>query len=201
METSYLAATSALIWVALYYLPIGSAFFRLALPLPLALLQIRRGSNSGFEGVGLAIMLLLALMGPIRGPLMLFPYGFLAIWLGWSWERQNSWWISWFVGVCIGTIGFMIRVLALSILVGENLWLIINRTGASILERLIDLFNLNLLPDLFHVQIMAVLLVVIQEVIYVLTLHALAYWIFPRLQAPMPLPPKILNGIVALDPI
>ena len=43
METSYLAATVSLIWLALYYLPIGSALFRLALPLPLALLILRHG--------------------------------------------------------------------------------------------------------------------------------------------------------------
>ena len=43
METSYLAATAGLIWRALYYFPVGGALFRLALPLPLALLLLRRG--------------------------------------------------------------------------------------------------------------------------------------------------------------
>ena len=31
---------------------------------------------------------------------------------------------------------------------------------------------------------------VVQEVIYVLSLHALAYWIFPRLRSPIPEPPR-----------
>ena len=73
VETSYMAAAASLIWIALYYLPIGGAIFRLALPLPLALLQIRRGHSSGVEGVCLAVFLLIALMGPVRGPLVLFP--------------------------------------------------------------------------------------------------------------------------------
>ena len=47
---AYLAATTGLIWLALYYLPVGGALFRLALPLPLALLQLRRGGRSGAEG-------------------------------------------------------------------------------------------------------------------------------------------------------
>jgi hypothetical protein len=34
VDTAYLAAATALLWVALYYLPIGSPLFRLALPLP-----------------------------------------------------------------------------------------------------------------------------------------------------------------------
>ena len=50
MESSYLAAAAALIWLALYYLPVGGALFRLALPLPLALLAVRRGARAGGRG-------------------------------------------------------------------------------------------------------------------------------------------------------
>ena len=85
VEGAYLAATTGLIWLALYYLPVGGALFRLALPLPLSLLQLRRGGRSGAEGVLLAVLLMTALMGPVRGPLLLFPYGLMALWLGWSW--------------------------------------------------------------------------------------------------------------------
>ncbi|MEC7737527.1 MULTISPECIES: DUF2232 domain-containing protein [Prochlorococcus] len=201
METSYLAAASALIWVALYYLPVGGALFRLALPLPLALLHVRRGSKAGLEGVALAVLLLIALMGPVRGPLVLFPYGFLALWLGWSWHRGLSWWVSWGCGVVIGTAGFLVRVVVLSLLVGENLWVVITRAGSGLLDRLVDLLNLPLAPDLNHVQLMAFALVVFQELVYVLVLHALAFWIFPRLQGPIPEPPRLLHGLVALDPL
>ena len=199
MEASYLAAAAALIWVALYYLPVGGALFRLALPLPLALLQVRRGAYSGFEGVSLAVLLLVALMGPVRGPLILFPYGLLALWLGWSWQRGQSWWLSWSFGVLIGTFGFFVRVFVLSLLVGENLWVVITRAGSVLIERFVELLNLQLVPDLGQVQFVAFLLVVVQEMIYVLTLHALAFWIFPRLKAPIPEPPTFLNGLVALD--
>ena len=76
VESSYLAAATSLIWIALYYLPIGGAFFRLALPLPLALLQVRRGLKTGIEGVIISVMLLTALMGPVRGPLVLCPVSY-----------------------------------------------------------------------------------------------------------------------------
>ena len=201
METSYLAAASGLIWLALYYLPIGGALFRLALPLPLALLQLRQGAKSGLEGVALSVLLLVALMGPVRGPLMLFPYGLMALWLGWSWQRGLSWWMSWSVGVVLGTTGFLIRVLVLSVLVGENLWVVITRAGAGLLDRLVDLLHLPMAPDLVQVQLMALALVVVQETVYVLSLHALAFWIFPRLKAPIPEPPAALQGLVALDPL
>ena len=201
VEGAYLAATTGLIWLALYYLPVGGALFRLALPLPIALLQLRRGGRSGLEGMLLAVLLLTALMGPVRGPLLLFPYGSLALWLGWCWDRGLSWWLSWPVGVVLGTAGFLVRVLVLSLLVGENLWVVITRAGASLLDRLIAVLHLPITPDLTTVQLMALALVVVQEVIYVVSLHALAFWIFPRLRSPIPEPPRLLHALVALDPL
>ena len=199
VESSYLAAATSLIWIALYYLPIGGAFFRLALPLPLALLQIRRGVKTGIEGLTICVILLAALMGPLRGPLVLFPYGLLSLWLGYSWKKGWSWWLSWSVGVSIGTVGFLVRVFVLSVLVGENLWVIITRAGASLIEKGIDIFNLSFSPDMTQVQIVALCLVLTQEIIYVLCLHALAYWIFPRLKAAMPEPPILLDSLISLE--
>ena len=201
METSYLSAATALIWIGLYYIPIGGAFFRLALPLPLVLLQLRRGWKYGVEGLALLVLLLVVLMGPVRGPLVLFPYGFLALWLGWSWSNYLSWWLSWPIGVVIGTLGFLMRVLVLSLLVGENLWVVITRAGGSLLERLVEVLNLPIVPDTFLVQLCAIVLVITQELIYILCLHAISYWIFPRIKASMPEPPKILNRLLSLDTI
>ena len=124
-ETAYLAAATALLWVGLYYLPVGGALFRLALPLPLALLQLRHNRRCAVEGVAVSALLLVALMGPVRGPLVLFPYTLLALWLGWCWTRQLSWWFSWGVGVLIGATGFLVRVAVVSVLLGENLWVVI----------------------------------------------------------------------------
>ena len=200
VESSYLAAATSLIWIALYYLPIGGAFFRLALPLPLALLQIRRGVKTGIEGVIICVMLLTVLMGPIRGPLVLFPYGFLSLWLGYSWYKRWNWLLSWSVGVVIGTMGFLVRVFVLSVLVGENLWVIITRAGAALLDKVIATFNLPFSPDMTQVQIVALFLVITQEIIYVLCLHALAYWIFPRLKSSMPEPPSLLDNFISLEP-
>ncbi len=201
METAYLAAATALLWIALYYLPVGSPLFRLALPLPLALLQLRHGWRCGVEGVVVAALLLVALMGPIRGPLMLFPYGWLALWLGWGWRRQVSWWLTWPVGAVIGAAGFLVRVAVLSVLVGENLWVVITTAAAGLLERLVGLLGFGGGFELLQVQLAALLLVLVQNVIVVLALHAVAYWIFPRLQSPISEPPEALRALVALDPL
>ena len=199
VESSYLAAATALVWIALYYLPFGGAVLRLALPLPLALLSIRRGVKTGVEGLIICVMLLTALMGPLRGPLVLFPYGLLSLWLGYSWKKGWNWWLSWSIGVLIGTMGFLVRVFVLSILVGENLWVILTRAGAGLLEKGIDFFNLSFTPEMAQVQVVALFLIITQEIVYVLCLHALAYWIFPRLKSSIPEPPTLLENLISLE--
>jgi uncharacterized protein YybS (DUF2232 family) len=201
MDTAYLAAATALLWLALYYLPVGGPLFRLALPLPLALLQLRHGWRCGVEGVLVASLLLLALMGPIRGLLMLFPYGFLALWLGWGWRKGLSWWLTLSLGGLIGALGFLVRVALLSLLLGENLWVLVTTAAAGLLERLLGLLSLGPGFDLGQVQVMALALVLVQNLLVVLCLHAVAFWIFPRLQAPIPQPPRALEALVALDPL
>ncbi|MFM8544056.1 MAG: DUF2232 domain-containing protein [Vulcanococcus sp.] len=200
-DSAYLAAATALLWVGLYYLPVGGALFRLALPLPLALLQLRHSGRCAVEGVAVASLLLVALMGPIRGPLVLFPYGLLALWLGWCWRRRSSWWLSWGVGLLIGSAGFLVRVAVLSVLLGENLWVLITAAAAQLLERLSGLLQLGGGPDLLQVQLLALGLVLVQNLIYVLALHAVAFWIFPRLQSPISEPPALLRPLLALDPL
>ena len=200
-DTAYLAAATALLWVGLYYLPVGGALFRLALPLPLALLHLRHNRRCAVEGVTVSALLLVALMGPIRGPLVLFPYTLLALWLGWCWTQKLSWWISWSVGVLIGALGFLVRVAVVSVLLGENLWVVITTAAAQLLERLSGLLQLGGGPELWQVQLLALGLVLIQNVIYVLALHAVALWIFPRLRSPITPPPAVLRPLLALDPL
>ena len=201
MDTAYLAAATALLWLALYYLPVGGPLFRLALPLPLALLQLRHGWRCAVEGVLVASLLLLALMGPIRGLLMLFPYGCLALWLGWGWRKGLSWWLTLSLGGLIGALGFLVRVAVLSLLLGDNLWVVVTTAAAGLLEKLLGVLSLGPGFDLGQVQLIALALVLVQNLLVALCLHAVAYWIFPRLQAPIPEPPRALEALVALDPL
>jgi len=198
IEPAYLASLSSLLWIALYYLPIGGALLRLTLPLPVALLQLRRGTKIAINGIVIQIILLIILMGPVRGPLFLFPYGFLSLCLGWFWLNGRNWWYSWSFGILIGTFGFFIRVLALSLLVGENLWILITRASYGLLEKIISFLSLSSEPSLLSIQIVAILLILFQEIIYVLTIHIIAYSVFPRLKSKIPEPPDMLFGFVDL---
>ena len=199
VETSYLASLSSLLWIALYYLPIGGALLRLILPLPIILLHLRRGTKTAIEGILIQFLLLFIIMGPVRGTLFLFPYGILAFWLGWCWFKEKNWGISFSVGVIIGTIGFILRVIALSTLVGDNLWVLITRASYGLIDKFIELFNLPLSPSIRLIQVVAILLVIFQEMVYVLTIHIISFSLFPRLKNTIPNPPRILSGLVDLN--
>jgi len=199
VETSYLASLSSLLWVALYYLPIGGAFLRLILPLPIIMLHLRRGTKTAFEGLIIQFLLLFIIMGPIRGTLFLFPYGILAFLLGWCWFKAKSWRLSLTIGVIIGTLGFFLRVVALSTLVGDNLWVLISRASYGLIEKVIGLFNLPFSPSILSIQLGAILLIIFQEIVYVLTVHVVAYSLFPRFKLTIPDPPRLLNSLVDLN--
>ena len=138
-------------------------------------------------------------MGPVRGTLFLFPYGILAFWLGWSWLKEKTWRLSLTIGVIIGTIGFSLRVIALSTLVGDNLWVLITRASYGLVEKIIGLFNLPFSPSIFGIQLCAILLIIFQEIVYVLTVHVVAYSLFPRFKLTIPNPPRFLNSLVDLN--
>ena len=198
IEPSYLASLASLLWIALYYLPIGGALFRLILPLPISLLQLRRGTKVALDGIFVQILLLIILMGPIRGPLFLFPYGTLSFWLGWCWLKNKSWWFSLFSGILIGASGFLIRVFALSILVGENLWILVTRASYGLIQKFASIIDISWSPSTTFIQLVAIFLVIFQEFVYVLTIHIIAYAVFPRLKSSIPQPPNKISGFVDL---
>ena len=199
IEPSYLASLASLLWIALYYLPVGGALLRLILPLPISLLQLRRGTKVALDGIFIQILLLIILMGPIRGPLFLFPYGTLSFWLGWCWLKNKSWWFSLFSGILIGASGFLIRVFALSILIGENLWIVVTRASYGLIQKLASFFDISWSPSIILIQLVAIFLVIFQEFVYVLTIHIIAYAVFPRLKSSIPQPPNRISGFVDLS--
>jgi len=199
IEPSYLASLSSLLWIALYYLPVGGALLRLILPLPITLLQLRRGTKVALDGIFIQILLLIILMGPIRGPLFLFPYGTLSFCLGWCWLKNKSWWFSLFSGILIGASGFMIRVFALSILIGENLWILVTRASYGLIQKFTSIIDISFSPSLTLIQLVAIFLVIFQEFVYVLTIHIIAYSVFPRLKSSIPQPPKRISPFIDLS--
>ena len=163
------------------------------------LLHLRRGTKTALEGLLIQFLLLFIIMGPVRGTLFLFPYGILAFWLGWCWFREKSWRFSLTVGVFIGTLGFFVRVIALATLGGDNLWVLITRASYGLLEKFIGLLNLPFSHSILSIQLGAIFLIIFQEIVYVLTVHVVAYSLFPRFKLNIPDPPRVFNSLVDLN--
>ena len=69
------------------------------------------------------------------------------------------------------------------------------------MEKLASLIGHGGAVDLAQVQLLALVLVLFQNIVVVLAMHAVAYWIFPRLKSPISEPPELLRVVVAMDPL
>ena len=72
--------------------------------------------------------------------------------------------------------------------------------ASGLLNGLADRLQLPVAPTLDQVQVAALLLVVAQNIVYLLALHAVAWWVLPRLRQAIPDPPRLLRPLLALDP-
>ena len=77
--------------------------------------------------------------------------------------------------------------------------MLITRASYGLIEKFIGFFNLPFSPSILSIQLVAILLIIFQEIVYVLTVHVVAYSIFPRFKLIIPDPPKLLQSLVDLN--
>ncbi len=189
VETAFLASAVSLIWLMNSYFPIGP-FLRLFFPIPIALVYLRRGHRAAWMGTLVSGLLLTVLMGPTRSILFVIPFGFLGVLLGWSWRKGSNWNTSILLGTVLGSLGLLFRVWLLSILAGDNLWLYVNIQIKNWLEWLFLLIGWLAQPNLALIQVAAVGMIFVNNLLYLFVVHLLAYWLFERLGNPIPDPPE-----------
>lgn len=189
VETAFLASTSSLIWLINYYFPLGP-LLRIFFPVPIALVYMRWNLRSAWMAALTSGLLLSVLMGPTRSILFIMPFGLLGVLLGWLWRRRASWNISMLMGTLIGTFGFFFRIWLVSILLGEDLWVYLT----SQMTELADLIFLRLgwlaKPNLYIIQGLAVVMVILNNLIYLFAVHLAASVLLERLGNPIPPPPR-----------
>ena len=77
--------------------------------------------------------------------------------------------------------------------------MLITRASYGLIDKFIGLLNLPFSPSILSIQLVAILLIIFQEIVYVLTVHVVAYSLFPRFKLTIPDPPKLLNSLVDLN--
>lgn len=198
VETAFLASTASLIWLINYYFPLGP-LLRIFFPVPLALAYLRWGSRASWMSALVSGLLLSVLMGPPRSILFFIPYGLMGVQLGALWRRQASWLLSIFMGTLIGTIGFFFRFWLLSILLGEDLWVYVMNQITELLEWGFARLGLLAHPNLFLIEAVAVVTIIISNAFYLFVVHLVALLMLDRLGNPIPRPPHWVQVLLDYD--
>jgi uncharacterized protein YybS (DUF2232 family) len=197
VETAFLASATSLVWLLSYYFPIGS-FFKVFFPIPIALIYLRWGSRAGWMCAAVSGLLLSVLMGPVRSILFIMPSGLLGVQLGACWRRGATWLTSIGLGSALDCVGVFFRLWFTSVLLGEDLWIYITVRIHDFFEWLFVQVGILAEPSLLLIQVMALCLILLSNVVYLFVVHLVALLMFERLGNPIPKAPKWVDTLMDL---
>jgi uncharacterized protein YybS (DUF2232 family) len=195
VETAFLASAASLIWLINYYFPLGP-LLKLFFPIPIALVYLRRGPRAAWMSALVAMLLLSVLMGPTRSIVFLMPYGLMGIQLGACWQRQTNWLFSITLGSLIGSIGLFFRFWLFSILLGEDLWIYVITQMTQLMDWLFLKLGVLAQPSFFLIQALALLVILINNVVYLFAVHLVALMLLDRLGTPITRPPQWVRTLL-----
>lgn len=197
VETAFLASTTSLLWLLNYYFPIG-AVFRVFFPIPIALIYLRWGSRAGWMTALVSGLLLSVLMGPTRSILFVIPYGIMGVQLGACWRRRAGWFTSIALGSLIDCFGVFFRFGLTSALVGEDLWMYLMARIRDVAEWLFIQLGILAEPNLLIIQLLAIGLILLSNVVYLFVVHLVAVLMFEKLGNPIPKAPAWVDILLDL---
>ncbi|NET27150.1 DUF2232 domain-containing protein [Okeania sp. SIO1I7] len=189
VETAFLASTASLIWFINYYFPLGP-LLRVFFPVPIALLYLRWGNRAAWMGAAVSGLLLSVLMGPTRSILFVIPFGLMGVMLGGVWKRGGNWLTSIGLGSILGSIGFFFRFWLLSLLLGQDLWIYLTTQVTEFVEWVFIKLGLLAQPSLPLIQALALVMVLVNNIVYLFVVHLVALLLLDRIGNPIPRPPK-----------
>lgn len=195
VESAFLASTASLIWLIDYYFSLGP-LLKMLFPLPIALVYLRRGQRASWMTTLVCGLLLSILMGPPRSIIFLIPYGLMGVQLGFLWKKGANWNISLFLGTIIGSLGFFFRFWLFSILLGEDLWVYVINQVTGLADWIFLKLGILAQPSTFIIEILAIGMVLLSNLIYVFTVHLVALLMLDRLNNPIPRPPDWVKIIL-----
>ena len=198
VETAFLASTASLIWFINYYFPLGPVL-KIFFPVPIALVYLRWGNRAAWMAALVSGLLLSVLMGPTRSILFVIPFGLLGVLLGAVWHRRSRWFVSIGLGTLLGAFGFFFRLWLLSVLAGEDIWVYLIIQVTKFAEWGFLKLGLLAQPSVFLIQVIAIALVFVNNVIYLFVVHLAAWLLLDRLGNPIPRPPHWVQVLMDDD--
>lgn len=198
VETAFLASTASLLWLINYYFPLGP-LLKMFFPIPIALVYLRWGSRASWMSALVSGLLLSVLMGPTRSVLFVIPFGIMGVQLGAMWRRGTNWLISISTGTILGTIGFFFRFWLVSILLGEDLWVYVMNQITEFAEWGFVKLGLLAQPSFILIQLLAIGMIIINNLVYLFVVHLVALLVLDRLGNPIPRPPHWVQVLLDYD--
>ncbi|OWY66060.1 hypothetical protein B7486_38750 [cyanobacterium TDX16] len=189
VETAFLASTASLIYFINFYFPLGP-LLRIFFAIPVAIVYLRWSARAGWMAAGVSGLLLAVLMGPIPSLLYIMPYGVMGVLLGAAWRRRSPWIVSVALGTLLGAIGFFFRFWLMSIWSGRDLWVYLIVEVTELAEWIFDKLGLLLQPSMLVIQVLALALVLVSNLVYLFVVHLVAWLLLDRLGNPIPRPPR-----------
>ncbi len=189
VETAFLASTASLIWLINYYFPLGPVL-RIFFPIPIALVYLRWGNRASWMAALVSGLLLSVLQGPARSLLFVIPFGFMGVQLGALWRRKAGWLLSISLGTLLGTLGVFFRFWLLSLMLDEDLWVYILTQITQLVEWVFVKLGLLIQPSLGLIEAIAVVMIILNNAVYLFAVHLVALLMFDRLGNPIPRPPE-----------
>ncbi len=198
VETAFLASAASLIWLVNFYFPMGP-ILRLFFSVPIALLYLRWGNRAAWMGTLVSGLLLSVLMGPPRSLLYVMPFGLMGVLLGLLWRRKANWAVSISIGALLGAIGFFFRIWLISILLGDDLWQYTTIQITDLIDWVCVRFNLSFQPSLPLIQALMLVMIFINNLVYLFVVHLVCWFLFDRLHNPIPRPPKWVQTMMEYE--
>lgn len=198
VETAFLASAASLIYLVNFYFPIGPVL-RIFFPVPIALIYLRWGARAAWMGAFVSGLLLSVLMGPPRSLLYVMPFGVMGVLLGLLWQRRASWAMAIALSSLLGTFGFFFRIWLTSLLLGDDLWLYATTQVTNFIDWVCLRLGILFQPSLSFIQAMILLMVIVNNIIYVFVVHLTAWFLFDRLRNPIPRPPKWVQVLMEYE--
>lgn len=195
VETAFLASTASLIWLINYYFPLGP-LLKIFFPIPIALIYLRRGLRASWMAALVSGLLLSVLMGPTRSIVFLMPYGLMGVQLGACWRRGANWLLSISIGTIIGALGLFFRFWLFSILLGEDLWVYVITQITQLTDWLFLKLGLLAQPSFWLIEILAVVMILINNLVYLFAVHLIALMLLERLGNPISRPPQWVQTLL-----
>ncbi|NET73165.1 MAG: DUF2232 domain-containing protein, partial [Sphaerospermopsis sp. SIO1G2] len=141
-------------------------------------------------------LLLGVLMGPVRSMLFVMPFGLMGVLLGATWHRRVPWIVSITLGMLLGSLGMFFRLWLLSILSGEDLWVYAINQVTELIEWIFFKLQILATPSLSLIQLGAICLIALNNLIYLFVVHLAAWLLLDRLGNSIPRPPRWIQVLM-----